>query len=55
MQPRPDFYDARCAAAFQEAEVLDSELRTLVASYSHNMVELQIVAEIVWGKPLKGI
>ena len=35
------------------AQAFEEDLRALVYSYSQDTVELQIVAEIVWGKPLE--
>jgi len=49
---RASFARGRMAPA--NIQAFDEEVRALVSSYSHDVVELQIVAEIVWGKPLKG-
>jgi SAM-dependent methyltransferase len=35
-----------------DADAFDAEVRQLVATYMQDAVELQIVAEIAWGKPL---
>jgi SAM-dependent methyltransferase len=44
---------ARERMAPEAAAAFDAEVRRLVATYTVHTVELQLVAEIAWGKPLR--
>ena len=48
----PSLGRSRRRADPAEAAAFDSEVRALVEPYSQDTVELRLVAEIVWGKPL---